>query len=212
MKILIVLSVSIVLASCASSSATYVNSSPHNIENKAVIDKPFETTWNEFVSRASEDFFVVNNISKESRFINMSVSSGNPSRYVDCGRYKGEYTLGSHKEIYDNNLADSFQYHHAVGLEVWQINWNTSLDSRINVYMAPIGNKTEIKVSAKYVLDARVDQYETIYRRPGASSNLSFVFDSNNSDTGTYKQGKNSYSVTCRSRGVVESNLIHLVK
>jgi len=53
-------------------------------ENSMVINNPKDEVWEKMVNNIGASFFVINNLDKDSGFINVSYS-GDPCRYVDCG-------------------------------------------------------------------------------------------------------------------------------
>jgi len=56
-----------------------------NIENTIILDEKFAVVWDRLVENLAREFFVINNISKESRIINVSYSIIEPEGVVDCG-------------------------------------------------------------------------------------------------------------------------------
>lgn len=52
--------------------------------NTAVVQKSKSDLWKQIVPMLGKQFFVINNLDKESGIINVSYS-GNPESYVDCG-------------------------------------------------------------------------------------------------------------------------------
>ncbi|MGH7329086.1 MAG: hypothetical protein ACREJX_12115, partial [Polyangiaceae bacterium] len=55
------------------------------IVNSVVVAQPFEETWSAAIPAIGQSFFVINNLSKDSGFINISYS-GEPSGKVDCSQ------------------------------------------------------------------------------------------------------------------------------
>ena len=53
--------------------------------NVKTIDRPREAVWNTSVPELSKQFFVINNLDKSSGLMNISYT-GDPERYIDCGR------------------------------------------------------------------------------------------------------------------------------
>jgi hypothetical protein len=88
----------------------------------------------------SPNLSVINNISKDSRLINVSFSSNKPNDYVDCGqtsRRSNHPATGDQQFVY--NVADSSSYNAGQdGTNVlWNLNRRTKLDGRANIYIAP---------------------------------------------------------------------------
>src|ERR1035437_6283960 len=57
-------------------------SKKNKIINKTIINGSKDVVWKKVISNLSQNFFVVNNLDKESGFINVSYS-GDPEEYVD---------------------------------------------------------------------------------------------------------------------------------
>ena len=55
------------------------------VENVKVVNRPRAEVWDAAVPALGKQFFVINNLDKASGLINLSYS-GDPQRYVDCGR------------------------------------------------------------------------------------------------------------------------------
>src|SRR3546814_8710634 len=56
-----------------------------SLTNSRTVNAGFEETWDRLVRNLSSEFFVINNIEKASRIINVSFQTDAPERYVDCG-------------------------------------------------------------------------------------------------------------------------------
>jgi len=156
-KNLILLIVSLLILGCATapkSTLHVTKPEPIVVENERYFDIPFDEVWQRLVADLSRSFFVINNISKESNLINLSFSAQDAESYVDCGSssrtYKGEtYTYeiagpGSYKIA---QQAGNNAYY------VYDINRDTDLEGRINVYVAPEDNGTRVSVNVKYIFN-----------------------------------------------------------
>jgi len=142
--------------------------------NTVILNQNFEETWNQIVSTLSSKYFVINNIEKNSRIMNVSFSVAEPQKYVDCGRNKITVQLrkgGTLEKEYEVTksvtiphvypklttlyYADLTGYPAIVGTVadygvVQRKRW-TSVSGRSNIYVAPNGkNKTEISVNTKF--------------------------------------------------------------
>lgn len=74
------------LSRCATtaSQSTYQPPPVAKVVNEKTIDAPFEDVWKQTLSRIAQSFFTINNIEKDSGFLNLSYT-GNSGIYVDCG-------------------------------------------------------------------------------------------------------------------------------
>lgn len=146
------------LEGCAGKVAYLPPDQPAAITNSIVLDQPRAEVWNNMVPALGRSFFVINNLEKESGFINLSYS-GDPEKYVDCGvidsyvkNARGERTYrfpaaAAHKtyETFENGTA-------------WQgVDRTMTLDGRLNVVLEEMEtSKTKLTVTAKYVLTKKV--------------------------------------------------------
>ena len=91
------------LLGCATyPTSSYVYMPPNEVkyDNEAFVDKPFGVVWDELVEQLSKSFYVINNIEKASRIINVSFSTDTPEEYVDCGISTREYGVKSNMSTY----------------------------------------------------------------------------------------------------------------
>jgi hypothetical protein len=198
------------LAACAGSNATYTPPTGPSVATERSVSAPFDTAWDAYVAELSKSFFVINNISKDSRIINVSFSTNKPSRYVDCGHTIRTSTHpATGKQTFSYVTADSAQYNAGVpGTNyLWTVTRTTNLEGRINVYMAPQGQQTLLRVNAKYVWSGSYSAISNLGQRdPGASFSADFSsYSSGQTSGGTDQQ------VTCYSNGTLEHELLSLI-
>ena len=82
--ILILTFVVIIFAGCSGELKYTRPSFQRNVTNTIVVQKSKEEVWRNIVPAIGKQFFVINNLDKESGIINISYS-GDPQKYVDCG-------------------------------------------------------------------------------------------------------------------------------
>jgi len=196
-------------------------------KNEKIINKPFSLVWDELVSELAKSFFVINNIEKESRIINLSFYSDTPEKFVDCGKTRRTYSRRKENEeyVYDIAGSSSFKVAYATGpnknLPGTQfMSRKSSLDGRINIYVAPKGDGTQISVNGRYILTVNVTGsyvVENVYGNQIASGNIppstaTCSFNTNQPNTCVWGTGPGSASITCRSKGVLENEILSFVK
>jgi len=153
----------VLLVGCATkgtNTQNYVKHDPKLISNEIVVNQPYQQVWDRLVKELSKSFYVINNIDKESRIINLSFSSPNPTDFVDCGETSRSYTQGGKTENYNYNVADSSTVKLADGAQeafayFVILRRSTSLEGRANIYLAPLendNNKTKVAVNSRYML------------------------------------------------------------
>src|SRR3972149_9234565 len=110
---IIVLITAMLALGCATQGTSrilYYENAPAQVKNEIVVSKPYTQVWDIMVKEIAKSFYVINNIDKESRIINLSFSTNSPSEYVDCGKTHRTYTQGDKKEVYDYDVAGSSEY------------------------------------------------------------------------------------------------------
>lgn len=200
----------VLLESGCAAQQSYDHSEPRwqEVGNHRTVDAPFDQTWDKLVKSLSADFFSINNIEKASRIINVSFSTQNPQEFVDCGFTRRSYTSPTgRQESFAYKSEDDSQYKTADDSgRPFLITRRTKLSGRINIYVAPADDKTEISVNARYVLDIKItyqamNNYEKIVGAP-FTENAVVNFDTKKpSRTEGNRPG-------CTSRGKLEERIL----
>lgn len=192
----------VMLSGCATSKMDYVEPQVIRVENTKVVNQPFDLVWDKLVRNLSSDFFVINNIDKNSRLINISFSSHKPSEFVDCGRSNRSFQNARGSENYSYATADSaaFSSTNPQG-HAFNVKRTTKLEGRSNIYVAPEGSGTSIVVNTKYVISVVISA-TGFDGRPGGIETATF-------DLST-KQPFVS-PVTCYANGRVERKILDFV-
>lgn len=201
-KILSLVVAAVSVTGCATSSVDYRPPSGQPIVNTKTVPKDFDKAWDDLVRQLSADFFVINNIDKSSRIINVSFSSSRPSEFVDCGSTTRKFNNARGEQVYNYLSADSSQF---VVVNNQYVAFNaartTKLDGRVNVYVAPGQGGTDISVNTKYVLtvDFKAVGFDG---RPGGSQTSTFDFST--------KSAHSSPELTCFAKGTLESKILSM--
>ncbi|MFR0673175.1 hypothetical protein ACLUUI_05700 [Enterobacterales bacterium AW_CKDN230030176-1A_HGKHYDSX7] len=203
-KIFGLVAIAVSVAGCATSSIDYRPPSGTSIVNTKKVSKDFDKAWDDLVRQLSSDFFVINNIDKSSRLINVSFSSSRPSEYIDCGSTTRKFTNARGEQVYNYLPADSSQF--AV-VNKQHVAFNavrtTKLEGRVNVYVAPNGGATDISVNTKYVftVDFNAVGFDG---SPGGTQKAIFDFST--------KSPHSSPELTCFAKGTLESKILDMVE
>lgn len=196
----------VVLSSCAGNfKQDYQPSKAATFGNQKVVPKNYSRVWDEYVRELSKDFFVINNISKESRIINVSFSSNNPKQFVDCGKTKWSAThlsIGTRSGEYE--VANSSSRFAVIRNILVRVDRKTRLNGRANIYIAPSRGGTLIRVNIKYALTVRV----TITAPNGQTRSDQAIVDFSTSTPSQRDQN----SPQCSTNGALEMRLLGLVK
>ncbi len=170
------------------------------IPNSAKIDDKFDVVWDRLVKRLSSDFFVINNIDKNSRLINLSFSSQKPSQYVDCGKSLRTFTNAQGERRFEYLSADSSAF-----LTVDQTNRlpievrrTSRLEGRANIYVAPEGDATSVAVNTRYVVSLVV----AMRRLDGQTTSDNITWDFST------KQHFSGAEVACTANGEIERKIL----
>jgi hypothetical protein len=176
-----------------------------------ILRDPFEAAWTKSVTALGGSFFVINNIVKDSKFINLSYS-GDPEKYVDCGHVAINVKEGIGTTTYQfPGARRSVQYKLARGFSTAVVNRQMYLESRINILFEELDkNETGLKVVVRYivtrtgtetVIDHINNQTSTLPLPP-----LSFSFNTGGSDS-----APGETNLTCRATGEMERAVIDLL-
>ncbi|HKO52128.1 MAG TPA: hypothetical protein VJV79_30680 [Polyangiaceae bacterium] len=218
------------LSGCATqgvNTASYTPPTPQTVKNEKTIPRRQAAVWDELVRELSKSFYVINNIERESRIINVSFNSNSPGDFVDCGRTHRTYAEGAVKEAVDYAVADSSRFklagnrQPAPALKSYAlVSRQTSLEGRANIYVAPEAadpNKTVVSVNSRYVLsvlvrrDGLVEHFNgnIVRREPLPNESFSFIFNTNKPSTTVPEGGQ---SITCSGKGRLEIDILDMVK
>jgi hypothetical protein len=163
-------------------------------KDSVIISKSEEEVWDKILKEITKSFFVINNIEKDSGFINLSYT-GDASKYVDCGYYTNTqkqryYLTQPSKSIYSGS---------------YRINSiDSNLQGRINILVQDIeSNKTSVTVNTRYIVTISSSMYETMY---GGYINDTVV---TNFDTGQFGSSK---GIKCISHGLIEKEILSILE
>lgn len=193
------------LNACAGSTFNYQPPAVSAPITERSVSGSFETNWDLYVAELSKSFFVINNISKESRIINVSFSTQSSGEYVDCGRTSRTSTHpATGEEFFEYDVADDSRYNAGRDgtNELFTIDRSTSLEGRVNVYIAPEINNTLIRVNSKYIWKGQSSGRSNIGTvvTPGTT-----IVDFSTAASGTNQE------VTCSTKGILEDRLLKLI-
>lgn len=149
---------SLFFSGCISSNFNYTppQNSNNMVKNEKMVNGEFKKNWDTIVEKLSENSFVINNMNKDSGFINISFSTNQPSTYVDCGKWNGHFKNLRVDQNYHFNGADSRSYYSAMGAGAGQVQITTNLSGRINLLLKDLeDNQQKYKVNIKYILDLK---------------------------------------------------------
>lgn len=226
-------SVAVFMFGCATSGRSNFSYVPPSTRvgpptSETLVHESFDAVWDRLVGRLATGFFVINNIDKASRLINVSYSSDAPGDFVDCGQSTRQFSFKDESQTYTYQVADSSTFKTAATWGpmrnlplVGQISRRTSVEGRINLYVAPVSQAaTKVTANVKYVLKVTVGGFSTAYNAFGVVVNQVPIPQSTNdisfstAEAGSKEWGTppNADTVVCRTTGKLEESLLEKAK
>ncbi len=168
-----------------------------NFKNFVITNKNFDETWNSVIDFASNSFFKIENLEKESGLLTLSFGSDEAENFIDCGDF--EYTLFFTGEEFKGSYID---YAKSGLLAV--------LEAKMNINIQKIDNKSsKISIKTNYTYST---QHALGYYDPKLNQTYSFV-------SGGYQTIdvinpiKGSIPTrTCKSTNFAENAIFNLLK
>jgi len=178
--------------------------SPIGAENSVTLNKSKAEVWKKIVPALGKQFFVINNLDKDSGIINVSYK-GDPEKYVDCGQLTVKNASG--EITYDFPASKAYQeYEDRNEYGLFRIKRTMDLDGRMNIIVEEIApNKTRVTVNTRYMLTKKSDVFDVQGRSRVITDSMSF----NSGQQGTFASGKKS--VTCQCNGNLEKEVLSLL-
>lgn len=224
----ILITFSFLLNGCAGQSAIidYDYSLPEEtaINNEVVVSSDYDKTWSDLVGEMSKSFYVINNIDKESRLINLSFSiNTNISDYVDCGITNRTFSLADLNQRVSYKTADKSEYYAAStysappNTSYFKVFRSPSLEGRANVYVAPKGENTIVSVNTRYIWDVTLSYEEYVFMPLYGKHNLvrkKHRDPNSNSDPisfNTNNVGSIGGEIACVATGRFEQEILNIV-
>ena len=229
-KICAIVLTAILLSGCATqgiSSLKYTDNTPIQVKNEIEVAKPQSQVWDTLVKELCKSFYVINNIDKESRIINISFSTDSPEEYVDCGKSHRTYTQSDKSEVYDYDVAGPAEFkvaatrqEHPAFANYINTRRETVLEGRSNIYVAPDekdDSKTIVTVNTRYVLTIRAKgeafaqhvSGNVFYRGRIPEETTTIMFDTNKAGQ---KEIGGGLKITCFSKGKLENEILDMIR
>lgn len=230
LKLAALFTVLIMFSGCATqgvNSFKYTEPVTVKIENEITVNKPYSAVWDSMVKQISKSFYVINNIDKESRILNLSFTTNKPADYVDCGRTSRTYTQGEKIEKFEYDVAGSSDYK-AAGDKQNHPSWATyalvhrkaSLEGRSNIYVAPSesdSSKTVVSVNTRYVWTVNVSANSYSEHAGGNTVSHGLIPNLGPASTISFNTltkgdgGSSTDNIFCISKGTLEKEILGLV-
>lgn len=226
MRVFIIVATCFFLVSCATapvSEYSYEKGVIREFPNELLVDRPFDEVWDDLVGELATTFYVINNIDKESRLLNVSFSESNkPSKFIDCGKTRRSFELDGNLEVFKYDVADNSQYKltsgKVNGVNTWYYlnDRKTNLTGRANIYVAPTEDgTTKITVNARYVWGVTVTAQEINYHKPSGSHfyiGRPQVAHQGEVAFNSKTIGEDGQGITCISNGLFERDILSILE
>lgn len=204
-KVISRLVVTVLVLGCASGGATYTP--PASVtprSNTVSVERSRGDLWRALVPAIGRTFFVINNLDQSSGLINVSFS-GNPERYLDCGRIVSHVKYANEEHTYDFPAARAEQRYEIVsgaGLKI--VDRSLSLEGRVNLILEDVSAAvTRLTVNVRYVVTRQIRVERPA--RGDAVDDISF------SSSGRATFPGDDPGTTCQPTGALEKELLALV-
>lgn len=182
------------LSSCITSSYSYKSTVPiPRIESTIVVKAPKDTVWSRIVRGVASTFFVINNMDRQSGFLNVSYS-GDPEDYVEGGEVTVEFDNGDRDYTFPGSRA---YVHYSFFTR------RVKMDGRMNIQINEIDSEQVlISINVRYILNMTIEDNYSLYAEP---YHQSISFDTNGS-------AKSRDGGTFFSNGRFEQTVLNLAK
>ena len=201
----------ILLAACAGKT-DYIRptSSASPGMNIRSVDRPRDAVWNSIVPELGKQFFVINNLDKSSGLINISYS-GDPERYIDCGRITS-YVKNARGERTYNFPGSRAQQSYEVmnpGVGLFFLDRRMTLEGRVNLVFEDVNStSTRVTANTRYAVTRSQDVRDV----NGASRNFSHTITFNSGTGASFPGNSDGQATECVSTGALEREILSTIR
>jgi hypothetical protein len=176
------------------------------VENSLTVEASKDNVWDSLIPRLGREFYVINNLDKDSGLINVSYS-GDPREFVDCGRIRSYVQNARGERTYDFAAASPNETYEIMENGLYFVNRKMSLEGRVNIIVqATAPQKTLVTANTRYVMTKSVQ----IEGAAGGYKSLSDTISFNSGGRATFPGA--GQSTTCVATGKLERDILKLVK
>lgn len=207
-----VLAALVVLSGCAGK-VDYVrpNSQVAPAANAKQIDRPKDAVWSSSVPELGKQFFVINNLDKSSGLMNISYS-GDPERYIDCGRVTSYVKNARGERTYEFPGAKAQQTYEVMnpGVGLFAIDRQMSLEGRVNLIFEEVSpTSTKVTANTRYVVSRKLVVRSAANGIPqSAADSISF----NSGKGASFPANGQGQGTECVSTGVLEQEILSAIR
>ncbi len=179
--------------------------------NVKTIERPREAVWTSSVPELGKQYFVINNLDKSSGFINVSYS-GDPERYIDCGRITSYVKNARGERTYDFGGSKAQQTYEIMdpGSGLFFIDRRMTLEGRVNLIFEEVeSNATRVTVNTRYVV-TRTQIIRAAANNAAQNTNDTVSFNSGGG--ASFRENVKGQSLECVATGVLEQEILSFIK
>ncbi|MES2070925.1 MAG: hypothetical protein V4488_11300 [Pseudomonadota bacterium] len=202
-------SVIIFLAGCAGQVDYMRPTQVKNFAKEKIVDKSRDAVWSSAVPELGKQFYVINNMDKASGLINVSYS-GDPERYIDCGRIISYVKNVRGERTYDFPGSRGQQDYETMNNgHLILFNRKMALEGRINLVFEEISpNKTKITANTRYVINRT--QFATA-AGTNQSRTLNDSISFNGRSSAAFPPASDGRATECTSTGQLEKEILSVI-
>lgn len=209
MKFLIAIAALTALAGCAGKQEYIRPVTAGAIENSKIIDRPRSDVWDKAVPQLGKQFFVINNLDKASGLINLSYS-GDPEKYIDCGRVISYVKNAKGERTYNFAGAQAQSEYEIMvdGATLVFLSRRMDLDGRVNLIFEEIeGQKTKVTANTRYVIKRDFNVRDVHGNTRSLADSVSF----NSNGRAQFSERRIIEGAECRPTGDLEREILQSV-
>jgi hypothetical protein len=178
------------------------------LNNSVVINKSKDELWKQIVPMLGKQFFVINNLDKDSGIINISYS-GDPEKYIDCGRLNSYVKNARGERTYNFPASKAYQEYEVMDMErgggLFFVSRKMNLEGRMNIIVEEIDvNRSRVTTNTRYVLTKTL----IVRNVQGYSNTFTDSISFNSGQEGTFP---GSLGITCQATGRLEEEVLSLL-
>ena len=183
----------VMLSGCA---LTYQPPTEQPVDNTILVSKSFDEAWEDLLEFTSQTFFSIDNLERDSGFINLNFNPTPASEFADCGF--------ASVPANPYNPASPFEGSY---VEYVELAAGAQLEGSMNILLQEVGpNQTEVSVNARYGLIL-----PPMATPNGVAPAMTVVFGTNDPGSASSIQTAGEQR-TCQSTGEAEELVLDAVR
>lgn len=180
-------------------------------QNTKLVQKSRDAVWATSVPALSKQFFVINNLDKSSGLINLSYS-GDPEKYIDCGRITSYVKNAQGERTYDFAGAKAQQNYEIMipGVGLFFLDRRMSLEGRVNLIFEEVdATTTRVTANTRYV----VTRTQIVRAAAGGfPQTLTESTSFNSGGSAPFPANQKGVFTECAARGILEQEVLSAVQ